>query len=164
MRKWYDNRISFFSWQQRQEISMKGTAKGRKRPTFHFWTKTKIKAYLQSRRKYKEFERKQMEAKKQIRNFNRGEHRHEWKWLPSEYEQAQLDKAEAQRKAEEAAAKKKAKEEQGDADEDEGNGGDQGDGAADAEDEDQDDGGGKTGPPEEPEEFMFPGMDDDEEF
>jgi hypothetical protein len=34
---------------QRKEISMKGHAKGRTKPVFHFWTKSKIKAFTEKR-------------------------------------------------------------------------------------------------------------------
>lgn len=121
---------------QRQEVSMKGFARGRKKAVFHFWTKSRIKDFTQKRIAFraKRRERRAM-TKRQLEGNNKAEIIRAWargwktkfsKWLPSAAEQRAIDEV-AAREASEAAKKALAeKEAAGDAEEE--GGGEDGDG------------------------------------
>lgn len=150
------------SLQQKKDVSTKGAARGRTKPTYHFWTKTKIKTYIAKTRAYRVHVKKQIDAKP-IRNYNRGEHRHQWKWLPSAYEK-QLEDEEAAKNAPAKKSKKKARKKDKDGDEEEmddndeeGEDGEEEDEEEAGEEEEKAEGGGDA-VEEEEEEFMFPGM------
>lgn len=76
--------------QQRREASTKGAAKGRKKLSYHFWTKSKIKTYISKTREYRAKVKIQKD-KLPIRNYNKGQRKYVWKWLPSIEEQRILD-------------------------------------------------------------------------
>lgn len=123
---------------KRQEVGLKGATKGRKKPTFHFWTKSKIKLYIKKEVAYRVHVRKQ-KAALPIKNFGRGWKTSNWKWLPSEFEKKEME------------GEKAAEEEmQAHEDREQGEKGDE-----------EEDGGGGGGGDDEEEEFMFPGMDGD---
>eukprot|EP00291_Cryptomonas_curvata_P005408 CAMPEP_0172187634 /NCGR_PEP_ID=MMETSP1050-20130122/21453_1 /TAXON_ID=233186 /ORGANISM="Cryptomonas curvata, Strain CCAP979/52" /LENGTH=166 /DNA_ID=CAMNT_0012861991 /DNA_START=320 /DNA_END=817 /DNA_ORIENTATION=- len=91
---------------QRSELSGKGRAKGRTKPSFHFWTKKRIKVFVEDRQKHRELVRKQ-QANLPIKNFGKGVRRCKFKWLPSAYEKEQLDLEEARKKQEKLEAEAK---------------------------------------------------------
>jgi len=156
----------------RREISMKGMAKGRKKAVFHYWTKSKIKAWTEARVAFRAKRReRRAKGKEQLEGNNKAEVIHCWargwktkfvKWLPSIGEARLLEEAAEQEAA--AAAKKKLEEKEaaGDGDEDEGEAGADGDeGAGDGETNAVDAAGGGEEEPEE--DFMggFGGGSDD---
>lgn len=73
-----------------KRVSGTRVAKPRKKETFHFWTKSKIKLYIAKTRAYRVKVKIQME-KAPIRNYNKGQRKYVWKWLPSVEEQRILD-------------------------------------------------------------------------
>ena len=99
---------------QRREVSIKGFAKGRKKPVFHFWTKSKIKKFTEQRVAFRAKRRARFEkVQNQLEGCNKAEIIHcyarGWKtkfvkWLPSAAEQRALDET-AAKEAEAAAAK-----------------------------------------------------------
>ena len=156
---------------QRREISMKGMAKGRKKLVFHYWTKSKIKKWKESRVAFrtKRRERREM-VKGQLEGNNKGEIIHCWargwktkfvKWLPSIGEARKL--AEEAEKEAAAAAKKQLEEKEAAGDGDNGEEVGEGDEGGEDGGEKTADGGGAVGGGEEEEDFMggFGGGSDD---
>ena len=158
--------------QQRREVSMKGCAKGRKKPVFHFWTHSKIKKFTEKRVAFRAKRRERKEkAQGQLEGINKAEVIKAWargwrtkfqKWLPSAQEQRDLDEAAAKQALAEKEAAAAAKAAAGDEEE-----GDEGDEEGDQE-EGQDEQGEKqakaaAADDEEEDDFMggFGGGSDD---
>jgi len=156
---------------QRKEISMKGFAKGRKKPVFHFWTKTKIKKFTEDRIAFRAKRRERKEkVKTQLEGGNKSEIIHAFargwknkfsKWLPSIGEQRQIDEIAAKQAAADAKRKIEEKEAAGGGDE-------EGDGAEGGDEEGGGDGdeGGDVAPQaaaaeEEEDDFMMGGFGGD---
>ena len=162
---------------QRRELSMKGSSKGRKKPVFHFWTKSKIKKFTEKRVAFRTKRRERKERlQNQIEGDNKAEVIHCWsrgwktkfvKWLPSAAEQRVLDEAAAKEAAEAAKKALEEKEAAGGGDDEDGGGGegDGGDGEGGEEGGEEAKGSApKTAAAEEEEEdFMMGGFGGDSE-
>mmetsp|Transcript_45976 Transcript_45976/g.144202 ORF Transcript_45976/g.144202 Transcript_45976/m.144202 type:complete len:275 (-) Transcript_45976:267-1091(-) len=141
---------------QRPKISMKGSAKGRKKPVFHFWTKSKTKLFIAQRVKHAKLVKK-MKEKLPLKFMAKGVKRCKWEWLPSIREKEILE-MEEKRKAEEKAAMQA---EDGNEGEGEGEGGEAAEGENEGETVAKNDGGGFE---DEDENFLMGMGGDDSEF
>jgi len=156
---------------QRKEISMKGHAKGRTKPVFHFWTKSKIKKFTEQRIAFRAKRKERLtKVKAQLEGDNKAEIIHAFargwktkfsKWLPSAAEQRAIEEVAV--KAASAEAKRKLEEKEaagGDEGGEEAEGGEE-EGGGGGEDEGGEDAPKAAAEEEEEEDFMMCGFGGD---